>query len=166
MHHPSNESWPRLEGVVSTSSAWEGNTDFCFGACLFLVVSRTSTGDGCSSLLEPRTSDSKPMRKNNVLLSSISVHIMIKKGTAAPPKGGRGRQLNEKARNEGETAPPPSRKEGRKCPSLFLVVLLSFTSCGWRCFSLSCFWEWTNCPNKPTTQAIKLFTRKKHHSER
>ena len=37
VHHLLNESWPRLEGVVSPSSAvswWEGNTDTGVGARL------------------------------------------------------------------------------------------------------------------------------------
>ena len=37
----------------------------CFGACLSLLVSRTSTGDGCVFLLEPRASDLKPIKNKN-----------------------------------------------------------------------------------------------------
>ena len=64
MHHLSCESWPRLEGVVSPSSAvsWWKEAPNLFWYLPLLIVGRTSTGDGCVFLLEPRAYDSKPTK--------------------------------------------------------------------------------------------------------
>ena len=55
VHHLLNDSWLRLGGVVSPSSAvtiWKEGPKLV----------RTSTGDGCLLLFEPRASDLKPLK--------------------------------------------------------------------------------------------------------
>ena len=54
--------WKEWFRPSSAVSQLERNTEICFGACLPLIVSRTSTGDGCLFLLEPRASDLQPMK--------------------------------------------------------------------------------------------------------
>ena len=89
VNHLLNESWPRLEGVVSHYSkvSWcEGNTKFCYGACLSLLVSRTSTGDGCLFFLEPRARLQAYQKSKNqtshdetwILLSHASTTIVAR----------------------------------------------------------------------------------------
>ena len=62
----------------SAVNQWERNTEFCFGASLSLSVDRTSTGDSCLFLLEPRASDSKPVRRKSEK-SKEKKHFLRKK---------------------------------------------------------------------------------------
>ena len=61
VHHLSNESWPRLEGVASPSSAlsWWKEALNLFWCLLFWLVSRTAV----VSLVGPRASDSNSLNK-------------------------------------------------------------------------------------------------------
>ena len=59
--------WKEWLPLSSAVSLQKGNTEFFFGACFSSLVSRSSTGDGCLFLLEPRASDSKPVKIKEML---------------------------------------------------------------------------------------------------
>ena len=65
VHHLLNESWPRLEGVISPFFSGElvgRRHQIGFGACLSFVGKSDQHWFTVAFLLEPRASDSKPIK--------------------------------------------------------------------------------------------------------